>query len=605
MFLDSSTVDNLAKTKTLLNGFLTEKRTWMFASHADGFVRRSVYKLLVAAMGKSREDLDMQTISTNVLSSALHIDQHGSAFDYADALALVTKSCPEVWTTYYPGSGKRFAGRRLCQFLKKGSQGSVPEYWLHISVLLHHVPEQLFAALPKDETQENSSGDAVSLRFPILEAIHSGICSKDEPRANLLAAWTAYLEVSAKVKDLFINERVSHPYCSEYLLPIIQQYITPSQEWSEWTTPRSGQPELCVKAFLQMWRLGEALTQEAWQTLSARVIEHMKASLPEQSKDFAKSQKAVADEGSRWYSLQAAVMRNETSQSVQALFLRSLSSELPAIVELLKIRNGKPYGAAMVLVAAVQLIPELITANPELKNVVIKFVGINVPNLFMSPSASYFTTLLSLMKQELDVRQVYHGCLKTVRDAPESEAKNNIIESVLKSEHLSLADDDILLKIVDDHLQAALAGDDHDWQLIQAVLDNPAAPAPLVHHVLLALTDELATTDKVSPGLQFMKMLIQSSQRSLRLFSTFSAESQLLSKLLLLAASPNEDIAQNAQFITAALESDISIGQNSEQASRSRREIISKGLESPTKQSLPFVAPSRPLETLQLNYRDF
>lgn len=598
MFLDSSLVDNLVKNKPLINGFLTEEKTWMLASHADGFVRRSVYKLLVAATEKLEEDLNMEMISTNVLSSALHIDQHGSAYDYADALALVTKRCPEVWTTYYPGSGKGSAGRRLCQFLKKGSQASVPEYWSQISVLLHHVPEQLLAALPKNEAQENSSRNAVSLRFPVLEAVHSGICSKDEPRANLIAAWTTYLEVTAKVKDLFVNEGTSRPYCSEYLLPIIQQYIKPSQEWSEWTTPRSGQPELCVKAFLQMWRMTEALTQEVWQTLSARVVEHMKASLPEQSKDFAKSQKAVADEGSRWYSLQAAVMNTETSQSVQGLFIRSLTSELPAIVKLLKVRSGKPYGAAALLVAAVQLIPELLTDNAELKETVVRFVQNDIPDLFMSPSASDFTTLLGLMKRELDVKQVYHHCLKTVRDAPESAAKNNIIESVLKSEHLNLANNDILLKIVDDHLQAALADDDHDWQLLKVVLNNPAAPAPLVHHILSALTDVLATTNRVSPGLQCMKLLIQSGHRSLRLFSTYSAESQLLSRLLLLATSPNEDVAQNAQFITAALESDISTGQSLEQASRSRREIISKGLESPTRQSLPSVAPSDAIEPL-------
>ena len=604
MFLDSAKVDNLMKNKALLNGLLTEEKTWMFASHADGFVRRSVYKLLVAAMGTLREDLNMKIISSNILSSALHVDQQGSAYDFAAALALVTKGCPEVWTTYYPEPGKRAAGRRLCQFLKKGSQGSVPEFWSQVSVILHHVPEQLLVALPKNETQENSSGNTVSLRFPILEAIHSGICSKEEPRANLPAAWTTYLEVTASVVDLSINE-ASRAYCSEYLLPIVQQYIIPSQEWSEWTTPRSGQPELCVKTFLQMWRLAEAFTQEAWQTLSARAIEHIKASLPEQSKDFAKSQKAVTDEGLRWYCLQAAIMRTETSQSVQALFLRSLNSELQAIVELLKVRDGKPYGAAAVLVAAVQLIPELITDNAELKTIVVEFVQNDIPNLFMSPSASYFTTLLSLMKGELDVRQVYHRCLKTVRDAPESEARNKIIESVLKSEHLGLANNDMLLKIADDHLQAALAGVDHDWQLFQAILNNPAAPAPLIHHVLSALTNLLATTDTVSPGLQCIKLLIQSSQRSLRLFSTYSAESQLLSKLLLLAASPNEAVAQNAQSITAALESDISTGQNSEQASRSRREIISKGLESPTKQSLPFVAPSESVETLQLNYCDF
>ena len=543
-------------------------------------------------MTKLPESLDMKNISTNVLASRLHVDQIGSAYDYAKALASVTQACPEVWTTYYTGSGKKSALRRLCQFLKKGSQGSVPEYWLEISVLLDRLPESLHDPLSKDNGMENSSDDAVALKFPILDAIHSGICSKDEPRANLPTAWTTYLEVITREQHLFVEEDAMQLYCREYLLPIIQQYITPSQEWSEWITPRSEQPVLCVKVFLQVWQWAEALMQEEWHTLSAKVIENMRSSLPEQSKDYAKSQNTVADESSRWYSLQAAIMRKDTSQSIKSLFLRSSSSELPAAIDLLKTRNGKPYCAAATLVAAVQLTPEVINSNAELTRTLIKFIQGDISNLFMSPSASYFITLLGLMEREVDIRQTYRDCLQSLQEAPDSTARSNILESVLSSDYLSLADDDRLSKIVDDYLEAALAGNSSSWKTVLAAINNPAAPAGLVHQVLLAMADAITTTDRVSAGLHGMKLLIQNSQRSLQLFSTFSNDSQLLSRLLSLAASPNEDVAQNAQYIMAALESHTASGQSSEQTSRSRRDIISRGLESPTRDSLPSVTSS-------------
>lgn len=535
----------------------------------------------------------MKTISTNILASSLHVDQLGSAYDYARALASVTKACPEVWTTYYTGSGKKSALKRLCQFLRKGSQGSVPEYWSQISVLLCHLPEPLFDPLSKNNGKENSADDAVALQFPILDAIHSGICSKDEPRPNLPAAWTTYLEVNTREQHLFVREDAMRPYYRGYLLPIIQQYITPSQEWSQWITPRSEQPLLCVEVFLQLWQLAEALIQEEWQILSEKVIENMRSSLPEQSKDFAMSQETVADESFRWYSLQAAIMRKDTSQSIKTLFLRSSSSELPAAIDLLKSRNGKPYGAAATLVAAVQLTPELINSNAELKRTVVSFVQVDISNLFMSPSASYFITLLGLMEGEVDVRQPYRDCLESLQEAPESYARSNILESVLSSDHLSLADNDKLSKIVGDYLEAVLAGNSSGWETVLAAINNPAAPAGLVHQVLFAMADAIATTDRVSAGLHGMKMLIQSSQRSLQLLSTFLNESQSLSRLLTLATSQNDDIVQNAQSIMAALERHTASGQSSEQASRSRRDIINKGLEPPTKGSLPSVIPPR------------
>lgn len=587
---DTVTAGDLEKHKTLLDGFLAEDKVWRLASHADAFVRRSVYKLLAAALIKSERSLDMKTISSHILASSLHIDQLGSAFDYAKAVALVTQHCPEVWTKYYSGSGKKSAWRRLCQFLKKGSRGSAPDYWSQVTTLLSHVPDTVFRAQSEDDGVAKQTEDATSLQFPILEAVHDGLCSKDEPRTNLPAAWTAYLDVAARVQSKLADKDTTRSFNNEYLLPIVQHYIISSNEWSKWSIPKSHQSGLVLKPLLLVWQSSEALMQEAWCDLSAKIVEHIKTSLPEQSKGYARSQETISDESRRWYSLQASAIEENDSQSMRRVFVQTLVSELSVAIESLKTRNGKPYGAAATVVAALQLVPDLINDVAELKNLIIQFTRDDIPNLFLSPSAPYVFTLLGLMNDKVDVKQVYASGLKSLEEAPESVTKWNSLESVLSSDYVALADNDVISRVVDGYLDAALTGDSNGWRLVLSVIQNPAAPVSLVNGVYSTLIDAISTDSRMLAGIHGMLLLIQKSHRFLQVLFSSSDAPQLLSRLLYLADSPNEAVAQGAQSISAILESEMSSGKSSDQASRSRREIVSTGLESPTADSLPFVA---------------
>ena len=588
--LDAVMAADLEKSKTLLNEFLAEDKVWKLSSHADAFVRRSVYRLLAAALKSRVWNVDMKIISKNVLSSSLHTDQLGSAFDCAKALALLTENCPEVWTTYYSGSGKASAQRRLCQFLKNGSRGSTPEYWLQISSLLIEIPTSIFKAGSEDGSTRTPFDDAMSPRSPVLDAVHDGICSKDEPRANLPAAWKTYLEIAGRMQTQIDNEEGTRIYCNEYILPIIEQYILPSNERSRWTLPKVEQNSLCVKTFLQMWHSAEKLMQESWNSISTKFIENMKTSLPEQSKDYAKSQETISDQAFRWYGLQAVIVKANSSQSIKSLFVQSLTSELSAAMTCLKMRNGKPYGAAATMVAALQLTPDVVNDATELKELIVKFATDDAPKMFMSPSAPYLFTLIGLMKNELNVSRMYRSGLQSLQQAPESTAKSKTLESILKSNYLALARNDILSEIVDGYLQAALAGDSNGWGPVLAAMHNPEAPADLVHGLLSKLIDATAIDKSLYTSIHGIELLIQNSEQFLRVLISSTDGPRLLSRLLHLAGSSDENVAQSAQSISAALEGHMSHGQSLDHASRSRREIISRGLQSPTPNSLPFVA---------------
>ena len=581
---------DLEKSKSLLHGFLAEDKVWKLSSHADAFVRRSVYRLLAAALNSREWNVDMKIISKNVLSSSLHTDQLGSAFDYAKALALLTENCPEVWTTYYSGSGKASAQRRLCQFLKKGSRGSAPEYWIEISNLLIQIPTSILKAESEDGSPKKLSDDTMSPRSPVLDAVHDGICSKDEPRANLPAAWQTYLEIAGRTQTQIENEEGVRLHCNEYLLPIIEQDVLPSNEWSRWTLPKVEQNSLCVKTFLQMWNSANKLMRESWHSLSTKFIENMKCSLPEQSKDYDKSQETVIDQAFKWYGLQAAVLKANNSQSIKSLFVQSSTSELPAAISCLKTRNGKPYSAAATVVAALQLTPDVVDDATELKGLVVIFTTDDAPKLFMSPSAPYLFNLIGLMKNELNVSRVYRSGFKTLQQATESVTKSKTLESILKSNYLALVDNDILSEIVGNYLQAALGGDSNGWKIVLAAMHNPEAPADLVHGVLSTLIDATTIDESLYTSIHGIEILIQNSEQFLRVLISSSDGSRLLSRLLHLAGSSDENVAQSAQSISATLEGHMSHGQSLDHASRSRREIINRGLQSPTPNSLRFVA---------------
>ena len=590
LILDVFMAADLEKSKTLLGGFLAEDQVWRLSSHDDAFVRRSVYRLLAATLKSKEWNIDMKVISKNVLSSSLHIDQVGSAFDYAKVLALLTEIYPEVWTIYYTGSGKASAQRRLCQFLKKGSQGSVPEYWLQISSLLIQIPTSIIRAGSENDSTRKPSDETLSPRSPVLDAVHDGICSKDEARTNLPAAWKTYLEMASRMQIHIDNEEGIRFHCNEYILPIIEQNILPSKEWSRWTLPKVDQNNLCVKAFLQMWHSSEELMRESWHSISTKIIDNMKSSLPEQSKDYVKSQETVLDQAFKWYGLQAAVLKANSSQSIKSLFGQSSNSELPAAINCLKTRNGKPYGAAATVIAALQLTPDVVNDATELNGLVVKFATDDAPKLFMSPSAPYLFTLIGLMKDELKVSRVYRSGLESLQQAPESATKSKTLEDILKSHYLALAGNDILSEIVDGYLQAALAGDSNGWKIVLVAMNNPEAPADLVHRVLSTLIDATTIDKSLHSSIHGIELLIQSSEQFRRVLISSSDGSRLLSRLLHLAGSSNENVAQSAQSISAALEGHMSDRQSLDHVNRSRREIISRGFQSPTPNSLPFVA---------------
>ena len=575
-----------------VGGFLAEEKVWELASHSDAFVRRAVYRLLVVTLTTKEDTLDWKLISAKLLTSSLHIDQTGSALDYARALAVLTKHSPGVWTEFYSGSGKKSAARRLQQFLKKGSQGGPVEFWGQVESIISNLPLQVFVSEANDGVFQHAAPGAAQSQSAILQVMLQALRRRDEPPRNLVAAWNAYLKVFERVQALQTNKSNRHELLKDFLLPIFVHYIKPSQESSEWTVAKDhqSQRDICAKAFLLAWHEGEEIVQDCWTDLSERIIEDIKTSLPEQSKDYSKSQSLISEETCRWFELEEQILKEDYPQSVKALFEDTSSSVLKAAMESITTRNGKPSGAAATLVSAFQSNPQLIYNSAELISLVSQFVQRDIPKLALSPSAPYLFKVLGLLQgiSEVDIGQPYQTCLRFLNEAPESPAKSKTLTSLLSSPFLTnFGKTEELKDLMDGILELTFSGDESYWDLVQTILRNPATPSELVNNLITTSAHSLHVESKTLISLEMLSMTAKSKRDALRSFTTSTGGTKLLSRLLSLSESPEELVAEKAKAFSLTIQGIVSDNEGLGKGLNPIIKIIQEGLATPTLSSLP------------------
>ena len=570
-----------------MGDFLNEVKLWKLASHEDPYVRRALCRILVVALAKEKELLNPSMLTAQMLTSGLHTSQAGSAFDFAKAIAQLTIEMPDVWTVHYTGSGKKSAQNRLSQFLKRGSQGGPAEFWGQISIILETLSSQI---LVKATEEPREFDDDVDYSYsPVLDSIHDGLHSRDEPRANQGAAWDTYLHTAKLVMSYLPDASDRHQFYKYSVFPIVIHYVRPSPQHSQWAIAGPHQEDLCTKACKLALRGTFEVLDVEWLALSSRVVEDMKTSMPEQSKEFSKSQDAVSAEMSRWYRLQASLLDHHSADQIHSMVERSVSVEIPAIIAILEARNGKPYGAASALESLISTLPELVLSNNNTQAQLVDFANNILPNILLSPSAKHLIRLLGLLEGKIDVHHAYKKCMQTLIDAPDSSAKAIAMQSFLSSTRLS--DTDSLSTEVLQSLSGAMDNDDiSHWNLVMAAVTNPAAPKQLTEEILATMTAGLSISSNTTAALNGLEKIVKYNSRLVNDFVTSSKGSTLCSRLLLLSDSPNESISQRARVITNSLDRMLSInGGSNIQGTRSMIEMVNQGLEGANTESLPYV----------------
>ncbi|KAG7118589.1 E3 ubiquitin-protein ligase listerin like [Verticillium longisporum] len=177
---------------------------------------------------------------------------------------------------------------RLQIFLEKGSQGSSVKFWGYL--------EQLLAVLPTEQLTHESASD-------ILGSLRVGIASRGEPRINAPSAWTCYVRAARHFLTLLPPDGPQSQFLLDHIFPLISHYLKPTTETTGWDV--GGKPEV--------------------------------------SKDYEKSQDAVAQEGDRWFLLVGQIHAKIPAAHQKAQVLDGPSKDIVfRAVELLANRNLKP-----------------------------------------------------------------------------------------------------------------------------------------------------------------------------------------------------------------------------------------------------------------------
>ena len=534
--------------------------------------------MLVATLGKKEQiSIDLAMTSTHLLVEALHIDQTGSSYEYVKTLAQLSSTFPEVWTNYYSGSAKKSVIKRLCQFLRKGSQGGPPDFWVQLSTLLQRIP---FSVLAQGNEVSDSKPTPAGTHpiSPVLEALHDGITLKDEHRAGQSEAWRAYLQVVECLQPSKSSPESLQMFLETLVVPIIDQHIRPNSENVGWTITGPNQQSICVTSACLLFRASSELFEATWKRISAAIIQDFQISLPEQSKDYAKSQDSIASEAKRWYSFQATFFTKEDTVSIHTLLVSICLHELRSAIETLTSRNGKPYSAAAALADAIRLLPDLTLRQNDTQKLLVEFAQQTVPTLLLSPSSPYLISFLDYMGTSQDIQDVYERAAESLVAAPDSNIKSKALEKLVASPWLDRGKtSDVLATAVVGSLRQSLEGGSRSWTLVSESMGNPSAPSNLTDQMLARMTESLSIDHQAAAGLHGIGLAVKHNERAVKDFSTSSDGSKLLSRLLFLAESPNDAIAHKALQLQVAIQDIVSGNLDSKTAYRTIIDIINDG----------------------------
>lgn len=589
MRVDQSPAIDNSKTGVKVDEFLMKNEVWKFASDPDPYLRLAVYRLATATFTKSIDSVDLRIISDNVLTSSLNISQAGSALRYVTTLALLTSKSPAIWTQYYSGSGKKSAVRKLCQFLRRGSQGGPPEYWGQVKTIIQHLPTSVI--LPELDG-DSEIVKAQELGNPVLlEALRGGITSKEEPKDHHSAAWNTYFDVCSLLLKKIPCQNYRDYLAKSSIAPLVSAFVIGNPIDLEWTVLGSNQLSISVRAFCQVLHVSLEIFQEEWRRLSSQIIENFQRSLPEQSKDYKASQDLISGQIGRWYKLQSTILKEQDSEVVRSLISTTLMSEIKASTSTLRERNGKPYSAAAILVNATELLPELLRNNHQTTELVVDFSHKDVPKLLLSSSAALLITALGRLEDIINVCSIYEAAIRDLRDAPESTSKSSALAGFVSSPFLAKStQSDALTVLVKESLVMAKHGDESRWNLVIAALGNPDAPRDLTDELLADITNSLSIEKDIKACLEGLQLTIQRNARVMKDFAQSQHGLNILSKLLFLAESPDITIREKAHTLSTAIEAILSNDEGSNRAVDSIIEIINQGIETAGQDSLSYVS---------------
>ncbi|KAG9811139.1 hypothetical protein KCU77_g19999, partial [Aureobasidium melanogenum] len=441
---------------------------------------------------------------------------------------------------------KKPASTRLRGCIKRGSQAGPAEFWTNAWLLFSKLPAEV---LPQKYSEAEE----------LLNAVHDGVSQKDD-RFNASAAWFTYFKVLDLVQNTAsLSDEEHETLLNKMAVPAIEQYLRPSPNTADWLIS-GAKPAWNVSKALFCKRL-PAVLEKKWPEYAALLIEDIRTSLPEQSKDFDKSQAHVASAVERWALLQSELLREEYQlpESLQAVFSQTAKDIIKASLELLRSRNGKPYGAAAAVDELQNHCKALLAKDQETQDIIATFVIEDLPEFLSSPSQRQLVSLLYHFQTDSRFGDAWNKTATALGNSPDSDEKLNAFRNLLASPRVKPAAEiaaqngDIQAFLQRQFKSSLETGE--QWSFVSGILKGTPSVASreTVDSMLADLTASLSISEKADSALSGLQEISRSNKALVKEHIRKPNGSQLLPNLLLLEESANESLAAKASSISKSI----------------------------------------------------
>ncbi|KAJ5937717.1 hypothetical protein N7454_004059 [Penicillium verhagenii] len=576
--LGNSPDDDLQRNLAEIEDLLGSKALWGFCNHEDPFVRRSIYIVLRSAISREPGWIDWKLLSAAIIGKSLSIPQIGSGSELSESLLLLTSSRPQVWTDDY--TGKTSASKRLRQYIQKGSQGGLATFWTNLDKLLRIIPKVVLAGADKTSTDETVK---ISSATALTEAFQEGLVSREEPRQNLTTGWKSYIRVGAWL-GLLMPQDQRPEFIETRLSPLVAQYVRPSSEMGQWSLPSSSAQDICADYLLTLICHGQSQQFETlWTKLSNELLEAVKLSSPEQSNTFRSSQDAVCAEARRLFLLGPALLSRvsdlESEQLAQEILKKSNLFLLESCLEVLRSRNGKPYGAAGVIEECVRNNPCVAKGSQDL----IDFVQTDAPDLLFSPSGDRLIAIILACREWDGFSTSFEKVVERTMELDPEHSNAHILQTLFVNlDFNEVGDQNKLSCLVMRALDKACRGSASHWPIITSVLQNQSSRNGLMDQIFLSIIDALSQEDKILDVLYGLSHLGKTAPTAVKDFQNGPNGSKLNGKLLYLTESPSEEIHTLTESLIKSFKETV-VG---DLTTTSKIEILRQGLDHASEESL-------------------
>ncbi len=578
MRIGNSADEDLRKNLSEIEALLGNKSLWAFCTNEDPFVRRSTYVLLRSAISREPAWVDWKVLSSAIIGKSLSFPQLGSSSELSESLLLLTSSRPQIWAEDY--TGKTSASKRLRQYIQKGSQGGHGNFWSNLDRVLRIVPQNVLAG--GDKTSADGA-ITVSSASALTEAFQEGLNSREEPRQNLNIGWKTYVKTAGWLSTVVPQEQQLE-LLQARLFPLALNWVRPDPGHPQWILPPQLAEETCIECIAALVSNGqdEGLGS-LWMELSENLLENVKLSSPEQSKDFRSSQDSICSQAKRFFNLVPPVVSRvsgaENQTRVQQILEKSGLLLLEGCLQAMRSRNGKPYGAAAVVEECVRNMPSVAKSSQNL----LQFIQVEAPELLFSPSGDRLIAIILACKDWDGFSSSFENVVESAMELEPEQSNTHILQSLLSNLDFNDVTDKVKLSsLIMRALDKSLRGSHSHWSIVISVIQNPTSQGQMRDSIILSIINALSQDDSVFDALHGLSHLGQTVPSAVREFQAGAHGSKLTAKMMYLTESPSEEIASLAESLMTTFKETV-VGDTS---TKSKIEILHNGLLHANEESL-------------------